>query len=66
MDLNVAAFRLVQEATGEKPVRSNKQAASREGGLKGGRVRAMKLSAEKRAEIAQKASQARWSKANVA
>jgi hypothetical protein len=32
------------------------------GGLKGGKVRAMRLSAEKRSEIAQKAANARWKK----
>ncbi len=32
------------------------------GGLKGGKARAMKLSAEKRSEIAQKAAAARWKK----
>ena len=66
MDLNVAAFRLVQEATGEKPVKSSRQVASSKGGLKGGPVRAMKLSSERRVEIAQKASKARWSRAEVA
>lgn len=32
----------------------------RRGGLKGGRARAQKLSAKKRAEIAQRAARARW------
>ena len=32
------------------------------GGLKGGKARARKLSAEKRSEIAKKAAQVRWSK----
>jgi hypothetical protein len=34
----------------------------RRGGLKGGKVRAAKLSAKKRSEIARKAAKARWSK----
>jgi hypothetical protein len=34
----------------------------RRGGLKGGKARAKKLSAEKRKEIAQKAASARWQK----
>ncbi len=34
----------------------------RRGGLKGGKARAMKLSAEQRSEIAQKAATARWKK----
>ncbi len=36
--------------------------AGRLGGLKGGRVRAEKLTAEERKSIAKKAAQARWSK----
>jgi hypothetical protein len=35
-------------------------ALGRRGGLKGGRARAEKLSAEERSEIAKKAAQARW------
>ncbi len=34
----------------------------RRGGLKGGKARAEKLSAEKRSEIARKAAKARWAK----
>ena len=34
----------------------------RRGGLKGGKARAMKLSAEQRSDIAQKAATARWKK----
>jgi hypothetical protein len=36
--------------------------ASRRGGLKGGRARAAKLSAERRSEIARAAARARWAK----
>lgn len=35
-------------------------ALGRRGGLKGGKARAIKLSAERRAEIARKAAKARW------
>jgi len=37
-------------------------ALGRLGGLKGGKARATKLSAEKRSEIAKKAAEARWHK----
>ena len=37
-------------------------ALGRKGGLKGGKARAAKLTAEERAESARKAAQARWSK----
>ena len=40
-------------------------ALGRLGGLKGGKARAAKLSPERRKEIAQKASQARWEKART-
>jgi hypothetical protein len=38
------------------------QALGKLGGLKGGKARAEKLSAEARREIAQRAAQARWAK----
>jgi hypothetical protein len=60
MDLNVRAFRVVQEAVnGGSPV-SRKKAAARSGGLKGGPSRARSISRERRIEIAKKASAARW------
>lgn len=66
MDLNVRAFRTVQEALSEKSdevvARKN---ASRKGGLMGGPSRAKAISAERRLEIAKKANAARWRK-NVA
>ncbi len=37
----------------------------RQGGLKGGRARAERLSPEKRREIAQKAARRRWSKKGI-
>lgn len=64
MDLNVRAFRVVQEAVNETaPVSKRKKDGSRKGGLAGGRSRALTMSPERRREIAQKANQARWAKA---
>jgi hypothetical protein len=60
MDLNVLAFRTVQEATEISPVAKRKRAASRKGGIVGGRKRAEKLTAEKRQEIALNANKTRW------
>jgi hypothetical protein len=61
MDLNVQAYRFVQEATAElSPEKERRQAASRRGGLAGGRGRANALSPEERTLIAQKANRARW------
>lgn len=63
MDLNVRAFRTVQEALKEKPdVAASRRAASRKGGLAGGPSRAKAISAERRLEIARKANAARWRK----
>jgi len=65
-DFSVAAFRVVQEATGQiapKPKRTfDAKALGHLGGLKGGRVRAERLTLERRTEIAKKAALARWSK----
>ena len=68
MDLNIQAFRLVQEVTGEAPDKRKQQkcAAARKGGLKGGQSRAIAMTPERRSEIARKASDARWSKRDVA
>ena len=68
-DVNEAAFRVMQEATGEGPREetSGKNPAAvalgRLGGAKGGKARAAKLTAEQRSEIARKAAAARWRKA---
>ncbi len=68
-DVNEAAFREMQEATGEAPQEeaSGKNPAAvalgRLGGAKGGKARAAKLTAEQRSEIARKAAAARWRKA---
>jgi hypothetical protein len=64
-DLNALAFNIVQQATGEaKPEESGKNPAAvalgRLGGLKGGKARAKKLSAEKRKQISKLAAIARW------
>jgi len=59
-DLNQLAARLVQKATEPQPEESAAERSGRKGGLRGGRARADKLSAERRSEIARKAAQARW------
>jgi hypothetical protein len=58
---------IVDIATGERPNDSTvpqpetrKAAAGRKGGIRGGRVRAAKLSPRRRREIAKKAAAARW------
>lgn len=74
-DFSVRAFRIVQEATGqtepetqqgatEKGKEFDPVALGRKGGLKGGKVRAQKLTPEQRSEIAKKAAQARWHKSS--
>ena len=63
-DFAVTAFRVMQEATGqiEKPKKKeiDYSALGRKGGLKGGKVRASKLTPEQRSEIAKRAAAARW------
>jgi hypothetical protein len=68
MDVNVRAFRVVQAAINGQSTASpsGKQASARKGGLKGGPSRAKSISAERRREIAQKASKARWAKTATA
>lgn len=66
-DINETAFSIVQQAIGEAaPEVSTKDQAAvesgRRGGLKGGKERAKKLTAEERSEIARKAAEARWTK----
>lgn len=62
-DLNSLAARIVREATtpeqAEEPA-NPAQINGRNGGLKGGKARAEKLSPERRSEIARAAAQARW------
>lgn len=65
-DFNMMAASIVAQAVGDQPKIEPppKLAAAVElgrlGGLKGGKARATKLSAAKRAEIARKAAKARW------
>jgi hypothetical protein len=69
-DLNSLAASIVRDATDEdktEPDDDGKDPAAvalgRRGGLKGGRARADKLTAEQRSEIARKAAAARWRRA---
>jgi hypothetical protein len=69
MDANQLAAYITEQATGElldKAVDEGKNPAAvllgRLGGLKGGKARAKRLSAEKRSAIAKKAAKVRWSK----
>lgn len=66
-DLNSLAKFIADVATGQAELpktddRKDPAAVSlgRRGGLKGGKARAEKLSAKRRAEIARKAAKARW------
>ncbi len=61
-DFSVTAFKVVQEATGQLRGGFDAKAMGRLGGLKGGRVRAARLTPERRVEIAKKAAAARWGK----
>jgi hypothetical protein len=67
-DFSVTAFRVVQEATGQiepKPTKVrtfDAVALGRLSGLKGGRVRAERLTSVRRVEIAKKAALVRWSR----
>ena len=70
-DVNEVAFRIVQAATGEGPRpeppgsgEKNPDAVARgkKGGRVGGRVRAAKLSKQRRTEIAKDAAAKRWPK----
>jgi hypothetical protein len=59
------AVHVMRIATGEiedKTPKASGREYAREGGLKGGKIRAEKLSPKKRAEIARKAAAARWRK----
>lgn len=70
VDVNQLAAYIVNDATSEellnKAAQEGKNPAAvilgRLGGLKGGKARAAKLSAEQRKEIAQKAAKTRWGK----
>lgn len=68
-DFTQVAFRVAQQAAHLTPPAAEpeplapKAAAGRKGGLKGGKARADKLTAEERTESARKAAAARWKKA---
>ena len=62
-DVNEIATSIVAQATKVKNPAA--VALGRLGGLKGGKARAEKLSAEKRKEIAKKAAQKRWAKSEA-
>lgn len=67
-DTNKLAASIVDGATSDTPKSDpddegkdpNAVALGRKGGLKGGKARAAKLTAEQRREIAQRAAKARW------
>jgi hypothetical protein len=69
-NLNLLAMSIIDKATGEnilqKAIEDGKNPAAvmlgRLGGLKGGKARAEKLSAEQRSEIAKIAANIRWKK----
>jgi len=70
-DFNETAFRIMQAATGEGPKpeppgsgEKNPDAVKRgrQGGKKGGKARALKLSADERKRIARSGSRARWNR----
>lgn len=75
VDPNVAAFRIVRLVTGDDPTpppeprrapeRKKNPAAvalGKLGGSKGGKIRAQRLSAERKSEIARLAAKKRWEK----
>jgi hypothetical protein len=70
MDLNALAANIVSQATDElsveNPPADTKNPAAvalgRLGGLKGGKIRALKLSPQRRQQIARTAAQKRWQK----
>ena len=63
-DVNIIATAITEQATNEAHIVKNPAAVAlgRLGGLKGGRVRAERLTPERRVEIAKKAALARWGK----
>ena len=62
-DTNQLAKAIVDLATDEAPDRDRQKAEGQQkGGRKGGRVRAERLTSERRSEIAKKAAQSRWQK----
>jgi hypothetical protein len=62
-DLNQMAYRIVKQSTEPRGPETPAQVNGRNGGLKGGKARAAKLTSEERSEIARKAAEARWGRA---
>ncbi len=62
--VNALAAQIVREATRDPNEGKDPAAVSlgKRGGLKGGKARAAKLTAEQRSEIAKKAAKLRWSR----
>ncbi len=65
-DVNVIAANITEQVTDESHIEKNPAAVAlgRLGGLKGGRVRAERLTRARRVEIAKKAALARWGSAS--
>jgi len=63
-DTNIIAANIVEQATDEAHIVKNPAAVAlgRLGGLKGGKVRAERLTSARRSEIAKRAARARWGK----
>lgn len=63
-DFSQIAFDVVQRATEEAtaPTMTERQESGRKGGVKGGATRAVRLTPERRREIATKAAATRWRK----
>ena len=61
-DVIAAAVKVMRIATGEETEEIAVKSAAAELGSRGGKARAAKLSKKKRAEIAKRAAQKRWSK----
>lgn len=64
MDLNRLAARIVKDSTDPESRDDGKDpgavARGRQGGLKGGKARAKRMTAEERSESAKRAARARW------
>jgi hypothetical protein len=73
-DPNKLAYQIVKMSTEESEEQPKKERSpiseylaeiGRKGGLKGGKVRAQRLTAKRRQEIAQEAARKRWNKKNI-
>lgn len=61
-DPNKAAFDLIEQVVARGEKNPAAVALGKLGGSKGGKIRAQRLSAKRRSEIARKAAKARWTK----